>query len=124
MLNYSTDPPWGRIHLRNIDKKKDNYLIYSHLLNKISLIRKLLFENSNKFTNLHLYIVKPSPTLVELLYKEETFIKILIEYLSRQSFLVCWKSFYETDLDQISIRTAEEFSGEKLAAEAVALVPY
>ena len=47
----------------------------------------------------------PPPTTVELFYKEETFIKILIEYLSRQSFLVCSKSFYETDLDQISIRT-------------------
>ena len=46
-------------------------------------------------------------------YKEETFIKILIEYLSRQSFLVCSKSFYETDLDQISIRTGEFSVAEK-----------
>ena len=89
-------------------------MIYSHLLNKVPLIRNLLFENIDKFTNLHLHILKPSPTLVELLYKEETFIKILIEYLSRQSFLVCWKSFYETDLDQISIR-AGVFSWRKVS---------
>ena len=48
------------------------------------------------------------------LYKAESFIKILIEYLSTQTFLVCSKSFYETDLDQISIR-AGVFSRRKVS---------
>ena len=48
------------------------------------------------------------------LYKAESFIKILIEYLSTQTFLVCSKSFYETDLDQISIR-AGVFSWRKVS---------
>ena len=56
----------------------------------------------------------PPPPWWNFLYKAESFIKILIEYLSTQTFLVCSKSFYETDLDQISIR-AGVFSWRKVS---------
>ena len=71
------------------------------------------YQNTNIEFTLHPGLTAPLQPWWNFFYKEETFIKILIEYLSRQSFLVCSKSFYETDLDQISIRTGEFSVAEK-----------
>ena len=101
----------------SISKLPYSYHHATFVQNPRSCQKALKDEVKGQLTK-YIALISPSPmdasppTTMELLYKEETFIKILIEYLSRQSFLVCSKSFYETDLDQISIRTGE-FSVEK-----------